>query len=68
MTDPGDKAHAAPNLNHVIIEKRPGLLDSFAIIEADESLTVSKMIVDSDEIRSVFCHPQSHYRMTKSYA
>jgi hypothetical protein len=57
VTKSGDKARAAPKLNHAIIEKLRGLFDGFAVVPASEAPKVSEMSVGFDEIRPVICHP-----------
>jgi hypothetical protein len=56
MTESGDHPITGPQLNRMIIEQRLGLLDSFAVILADECFVVCEMPVVSDGIGPILCH------------
>jgi hypothetical protein len=69
VTDPGDKPRAAPKLNRGTLEKPLGLLDSFAVVSANESPVPNKRIIlESDEIGPVIWHALCPKAAAKSYA
>jgi hypothetical protein len=52
----------------MLVDKAPGLFDSFAVVSANECFKSYEMFVVPDDVRAVICHPKSHYRMVGSYA
>jgi hypothetical protein len=56
VTDPGDKPRSTPKLNRGTFEKPLGLIDSFAVVSANEAPVSKEMILRCDEIGPVIWH------------